>query len=184
MHARPFLATAMLSLSILAACSANVPEEESGYSDSALTAAGGTTRLAFLGSSAFLMQCAGGTHTLGCGRPVMSVPNSTPYFSAPRTWSRSTCNEYFTFRLGGRCVEAQRLEVSDHRNFIEGNPGLFDALGLAHSDGTHCGGSGQADGVTVTPGRHCAESAASNGASGGAKSAGNDSKAEDEPPSK
>jgi hypothetical protein len=106
----------------------------------------------------------------------MSVPNSTPYFSAPRTWSRSTCNEYFTFRLGGRCVEAQRLEVSDHRNFIEGNPGLFDALGLAHSDGTHCGGSGQADGVTVTPGRHCAESVASNGASGGAKSAGNDSK--------
>ncbi len=184
MTARAFLVTAsLLSLASVAACSAaSVPhEEESGNSDQDLTASGGTTRLVYLGSSSFLRQCAGPTHTLGCGRPLSSVPDSTPYFSAPRSWPRTTCDDFYTFRLGNRCVEAQRLEISDTRNLMEGNPGLFDGLGLSHSDGTHCSGSGEANGVTVTAGRHCnaagtAGTAPSNGAKSGGDTSGTGSK--------
>jgi hypothetical protein len=96
---------------------------------------------------------------LGCGRAVSSVSDWTPYFSAPRTWSRSTCDDWYTFRANGKCVEAQRLEVSDRRNYIEGNPGLFRGLGLRYSDGRNCAGSGQAT-ATVTPGRSCGRSVA------------------------
>jgi len=132
-------------------------EEEVGEAaEGALTQSGGTTTLYYLGSSSFLRQCAG--NTLGCGRAVASVSDSTPYFSAPRTWSRSTCDDWYTFRVNGRCVEAQRLEVSDRRNFIEGNPGLFRGLGLQYSDGRNCAGSGTHRGVRVTPGRTCGSS--------------------------
>lgn len=143
---------------VVAGCAAEPADEDedgasSASSEDALTSAGGQTTLHYLGSSSFLRQCAG--NTLGCGRAVSSVSNSTPYFSAPRTWSRSTCNQWYTFRANGKCVEAQRFEVSDRRNFIEGNPGLFDGLGLSHSDGTNCAGSGTARNVSVTTGRHC-----------------------------
>lgn len=107
----------------------------------------------YLGSSAFLRQCAG--TTLGCGRAVASVADRTPYFSAPRTWARTTCNQWYSFRANGKCVEAQRLEVSDTRNYIEGNPGLFDGLGVRHSDGRNCAGSGETA-VRITSGRDCA----------------------------
>jgi len=119
-------------ISVLGAgCSAEVPEEaeEVGESEDNLTSQGGKTLVHYLGSSSFLRQCAG--NTLGCGRAVSSVADSTPYFSAPRTWSRSTCNQWFTFKANGKCVEAQRLEVSDRRNFIEGNPAVFKGLGPA-----------------------------------------------------
>ena len=46
------------------------------------------------------------------------------------------------------------MEVSDRRNYIEGNPAVMKGLGLSHSDGTRCAGSGQGT-ATVTPGRHC-----------------------------
>jgi|GEM_PF-5060283 len=151
----PFVAVGL----VLAGCAADatdLEEETTGdtaASEDALRSSGGTTKLHYLGSSSFLRQCAG--DTLGCGRAVSSVSDSTPYFSAPRTWSRSTCNDWYTFRVNGRCVEAQRLEVSDRRNFIEGNPGLFRGLGLSYSDGRNCAGSGEALDVRVTPGRHC-----------------------------
>jgi hypothetical protein len=143
-----------VTLVSIAGCAAETTDEgeTAGSSEDALTASGGTTLMHYLGSSSFLRQCAG--NTLGCGKSVASVGDAAPYFSAPRTWSRSTCNEWFTFRSNGRCVEAQRLEVSDRRNFIEGNPAVFKALGLHHSDGKNCAGSGQAT-ATVTPGRHC-----------------------------
>ena len=32
---------------------------------------------------------------------------------------------------------------------------LFSALGLAHSDGMHCAGSGTTRNVSVTAGQHC-----------------------------
>jgi hypothetical protein len=128
-------------------------ESTGASSEDALTSAGGKTTLYYLGSSSFLRQCAG--ETLGCGRAVSSISNATPYFSAPSSWGRSACNEWYTFRVNGKCVEAQRFEVSDKRNYIEGNPGLFDGLGLAHSDGSHCAGSGTARNVSVTAGRHC-----------------------------
>ena len=150
-----FLGVAMISLTTIAGCASAPDDSEgatSGSSEDALTSAGGATLVHYLGSSSFLRQCAG--NTLGCGRAVSSVSDATPYFSAPRTWSRSTCNEFFTFRANGRCVEAQRLEVSDTHNFIEGNPGLFAGLGVHHSDGANCSGSGQTT-ATVTPGRHC-----------------------------
>jgi hypothetical protein len=141
----------------LAGCAADSTDdgsdEETGAStEDALTQSGGRTLVYYLGSSSFLRQCAG--NTLGCGRAVASVADSTPYFSAPRTWSRSTCNQWYTFKANGKCVEAQRFEVSDRRNFIEANPGLMKGLGFAHSDGRNCAGSGQAT-ATVTPGRNC-----------------------------
>lgn len=143
---------------VAAGCSAEPADGEGdeatgATTEDALTSTGGQTTLYYLGSSSFLRQCAG--ETLGCGRAVSSVSNSTPYFSAPRTWGRSACNQWYTFRANGRCVEAQRFEVSDRRNYIEGNPGLFSGLGLAHSDGTNCSGSGTARNVSVTVGRHC-----------------------------
>ena len=148
---------------IIAGCSAETAapgegegedgDEGAASSADALSSQGGSTTLYYLGSSSFLRQCAG--NTLGCGRAVSSVSDSTPYFSAPRTWSRSTCDDWYTCRVNGKCAEAQRFEVSDRRNYIEGNPGLFRALGLSHSDGRNCAGSGQASGVRVTPGRHC-----------------------------
>jgi hypothetical protein len=143
---------------VVAGCSAESTDGEdegavNASSEDALTSAGGQTTLYYLGSSSFLQQCAG--ETLGCGRSVASIPNSTPYFSAPRSWPRSACNQWYTFRKDGKCVEAQRFEVSDRRNYIEGNPGLFNGLGLAHSDGAHCAGSGTARNVSVTAGRHC-----------------------------
>jgi hypothetical protein len=114
-------------------------------------AGGGKTTLHYLGSSSFLQKCAG--KTLGCGKAVSSVSDSTPYFSAPS--SGYACNAWFTFKTAnGGCAEAQRLEVSDKHAFIEGSPGLFSALGLSHSDGSNCAGSGQGS-VTMTPGRHC-----------------------------
>ncbi len=137
-------------------------------SSDGLTSTGGSTDMVFLGSSAFLRQCAG--NQLGCGAMVASISDSTPYFSAPRTWPRSACNQYYTFRVNGRCVEARRLEVSDRNNLIEGNPGLFDGLGLSHSDGTGCAGSGRARNVQVRPGRHCGEAESTGSPSGGAKS--------------
>jgi hypothetical protein len=163
---RASIALTMTLVSIAGCAVESVPEEATGGSEDALTAAGGTSLVHYLGSSSFLRQCAG--NTLGCGRAVASVPDSTPYFSAPRTWSRSTCDDFFTFRANGKCVEAQRLEVSDRRNFIEGNPGLFKALGLNHSDGKNCAGSGQAT-MQVTPGRHCAGGASSGGNTGPAE---------------
>jgi len=147
-------ATAFTTLAGCAADSADDEGETTGASsEDALTASGGRTLVYYLGSSSFLRQCAG--NTLGCGRAVSSVSDSTPYFSAPRTWSRSTCNQWYTFKTtAGKCVEAQRFEVSDTRNFIEANPGLMKGLGLSHSDGRNCAGSGQGT-ATVTPGRHC-----------------------------
>jgi len=140
----------------LAGCAADTTaedEETGASSEDALTQSGGRTLVYYLGSSSFLRQCAG--NTLGCGRAVASVSDATPYFSAPRTWSRTTCNQWFTFKTAaGKCVEAQRFEVSDRRNYIEANPGLMKGLGLAHSDGRNCAGSGQGT-ATVTPGRHC-----------------------------
>ncbi len=65
--------------------------------------------------------------------------------------------------MNGRCVEAQRLEVSDRRNFIEANPGLMRGLGVAHSDGRNCAGSGQTT-ATVTPGRGCGSASSGGGA--------------------
>lgn len=150
-------AAASVSLATIVGCSAEPvdgeDEDVGAVSEGALSQGGGLTVLHYLGSSAFLRQCAG--NTLGCGRAVASVSDSTPYFSAPRTWSRSTCDDWFTFEVNGRCVEAQRLEVSDRRNFIEGNPGLMRGLGLSHSDGRNCAGSGTHRNVRVTPGRHC-----------------------------
>lgn len=147
------------TLACVAGCAIEPPADGDGENgettEAALSANGGRTMLYYLGSSSFLRQCAG--NTLGCGRAVSSVSDSTPYFSAPRTWSRSTCDDYYTFEANGRCVEAQRLEVSDTRNFIEGNPGLFRGLGLRSSDGRNCAGSGQAT-VTMKPGRHCGSS--------------------------
>jgi hypothetical protein len=97
-------------------------EATNATSEDALTSAGGNTTLYYLGSSSFLRQCAG--ETLGCGRAVSSISNSTPYFSAPRSWGRTACNEWYPFRVNGKCVEAQRFEVSDKRNYIEGNPAV------------------------------------------------------------
>jgi hypothetical protein len=144
------------SLAALAvACGAPVPEEEDGAgSTSGLT--NRTVTLHFLGSQQFLLRCAG--NTLGCGRPVASVSNTTPYFSAPHGIGIA-CDEYWTFRVGGRCVEARRLEVSDSHGFIEGNPGLFDALGLPHTDG-NCSGTGTKPGVQMERGRRCGASGA------------------------
>lgn len=145
---------------VIAGCAAESADGEGGEegdvgetSADALTSGGGKTTLYYLGSGSFLRQCAG--DTLGCGRAVSSISDSTPYFSAPRSWPRSACNQWYTFRVNGRCAEAQRFEVSDRRNYIEGNPGLFKALGLRYSDGRNCAGSGQASNVSVTPGRHC-----------------------------
>lgn len=152
-----FLLGSIISVTGCASESTSEDEEDVGEAaEGALTQGGGPTTLHYLGSSSFLRQCAG--NTLGCGRAVASVSDSTPYFSAPRTWSRSTCDDFYTFRLNGKCVEAQRLEVSDRRNFIEGNPGLFRGLGLKFSDGRNCAGSGTYNGVKVTPGRHCGDS--------------------------
>ena len=121
--------------------------------DQAEALSGGTSiTLYYLGSSSFLRHCAGST--LGCGRSVSSVPDSHPYFSAP--WSTSRCNDWYTFRHDGHCVEAQRLEVSDSHGFIEGNPGLFNGLHLHHTDGSCAtGGSGTYHGVKISRGRHC-----------------------------
>ena len=132
-------ATAFTTLAGCAADSDPGGDEETGATtEDALTQSGGRTLVYYLGSSSFLRQCAG--NTLGCGRAVASVADSTPYFSAPRTWSRSTCNQWYTFKANGKCVEAQRFEVSDRRNFIEANPGLMKGLGLSHSDGRNCAG--------------------------------------------
>lgn len=154
-----FALTSFLSLGGCAATDFEGEEEMEGVegSEEALRESGGLTTLHYLGSSSFLRQCAG--DMLGCGRRVASVSDDTPYFSAPRTWSKNkTCDAWFTFRRNGQCVEARRLEVSDRRNFIEGNPALFDGLGLRYSDGRNCAGWGTYRGVTVTPGRHCASS--------------------------
>lgn len=143
---------------VAAGCAASDVDGEddvtAGSSQDALSSGGGRTKVYYLGSSAFLRQCAG--NTLGCGRSVASVSDSTPYFSAPRSWSRSTCDDWYTFRANGRCVEAQRFEVSDRRNYIEANPGLFRALGVTFSDGRNCAGSGETT-ADVRPGRHCAD---------------------------
>lgn len=149
---------AATSFATLAGCAAETPSDEGESSESsedALTQSGGRTLVHYLGSSNFLRTCAG--NTLGCGRAVSSVADSTPYFSAPRTWSRSTCNGWYTFRANGKCVEAQRLEVSDRHNFIEANPGLMAGLGVRYSDGRNCAGSGQVT-ATVSPGRGCGSS--------------------------
>jgi hypothetical protein len=66
--------------------------------------------LYYLGSGSFLQSCAGST--LGCGLAISSVPDSYPYFSGP-AWLGVGCDQWVTFRRGGRCVEAQRLESSD-----------------------------------------------------------------------
>ena len=69
----------------------------------------------------------------------------------------------------------------ERANLIEGNPALFEGLGLAHSDGANCrGGSGSANGVTITPGRHCdgADSWSAASSANGSKS-GTDDKSND-----
>lgn len=132
------------------ACSAE-PDVETGSEASGATASGKVVTLIYLGSSQFLRSCAG--DTLGCGRKVASVSDSTPYFSAPR--SVAACDEFWTFRINDKCVEARHLEISDTHGFIEGNPGLFDALGLSHSDGVACAGSGTTPGVRMERGQTC-----------------------------
>jgi hypothetical protein len=136
------------------ACSAG-PDADTGSEASGATSGERTVTLVYLGSSQFLRSCAG--ETLGCGRKVASVKDTTPYFSAPR--SAAACDAFWTFRVNDRCVEAQHLEISDTHGFIEGNPGLFDALGLTHSDGVNCSGSGTKPGVTMERGRTCGTSA-------------------------
>jgi len=155
----PFLA---LALGIaLVGCAAGDADDSDGIDDDesatestqeALTSTGGTATLYYLGSSAFLRRCAG--NTLGCGDRVASISDATPYFSAPRTWPRNTCDDWYTFKYKNKCVEARREEVSDRRNYMEGNPGLMKGLGISHGDGRNCAGYGQAK-VKITPGRHC-----------------------------
>ncbi len=179
MNTRSVFALLLVSAatSVVACSQPYIEDEPEGLTTGAITASGGTTNIVFLGSAQFLTQCAGRSHTLGCGDPVSSVSDTTPYFSAPRAWASETCRQWYTFQLDGRCVEAQRLEISDTHAQIEGNPGLFDALGLSHSDGTHCAGSGGASGVRITPGRHCdgSDVASSAANSNGSKSGTNDS---------
>ena len=147
---------ALTFIGIVSGCSVEAAdedgEEDEASSSDALITRPTSVRMVYLGSSSFLRQCAG--NTLGCGRAVSSVPDSTPYFSAPRSWGRGACNQWWTFRANGRCVEAQRFEVSDRNNKIEGNPAVFRRLGLPFSDGRNCAGSGMAT-VTITPGRNC-----------------------------
>jgi len=125
---------ALAFIAIASGCSTETTDEEldGPASSDIVEGQSQSVRMVYLGSSAFLRQCAG--NTLGCGRAVSSVSDSTPYFSAPRSWGRGACNQWYTFKANGRCVEAQRLEVSDRNNKIEGNPGVFRALGLSHSD--------------------------------------------------
>jgi hypothetical protein len=128
--------------------SSSDPSASVGQTDEELNE---TTNMVYLGSASFLEHCAGGT--LGCGVPVSSVPNSHPYFSAP--WAHSSCHRWYTFRHGNHCVEAQRLEVSDSHGLIEGNPGLFNALHLPHTETVYgCSGTGGAT-VHIQSGRHC-----------------------------
>src|SRR4051812_43603410 len=107
-----FLAISSFSLVVAALAvggGLSAPGDEGDDNGAALSTGGGgevelgTKTLWYLGSSAFLQQCAG--KTLGCGKAVASVPDKTPYFSAPRTWPRSACNQWFSFRGNGKCVE-------------------------------------------------------------------------------
>lgn len=157
------LALAAVSTVVIAGCAADPGDEDlDGEEDvemtdqqaDALSSNGGSAKMYYLGSSSFLRRCAG--NTLGCGRAVASVADTTPYFSAPRAWSRRTCDQWYTFRANGRCVEARRFEVSDRRHLLEGNPALMTGLGIRHSDGRNCAGWGEGN-VTVEPGRTCAD---------------------------